>query len=115
LPFLNIVYVKNTGSAFGMLKSMGNIFFILFTILALSILIMLFIRDKKNKLIYSLLIAGAMGNLSDRILYGYVIDFIDLYYRSFHWPAFNVADSSLTTGIILLIYKTFSKERLPLN
>lgn len=95
-----------------MFKFLGSTFFILFTILAISILIFFFLRDKQNKLVYSLLIAGALGNLLDRILYGYVIDFIDLYYQSFHWPAFNIADSSLTIGIILFIYKTFFVKKL---
>lgn len=112
LPFLNIVYVKNPGSAFGMFKFLGNTFFIIFTILAISILIFFFLRDKQNKLIYSLLIAGALGNLLDRILYGYVVDFIDFYYQSFHWPAFNIADSSLTIGIILFVYKAFLVKKL---
>jgi signal peptidase II len=85
---------------------MGKMFFILFTLLAIFLLVILFLKDKENKHIYSLLIAGALGNLMDRIQYGYVIDFIDIFIGKFHWPAFNIADISLTIGIFLLIYKT---------
>lgn len=111
LPFLNIVYVENRGSAFGLFKFLGNDFFIIFTLLALFVLFFLFIRDRHNKFIYSLLIAGALGNLFDRIQYGYVIDFIDIFIGRFHWPAFNIADSALTVGLFLIIYKSLKTAR----
>ncbi len=111
LPFFNIVYVENIGSAFGMFKGLGNTFFIIIALLAMALISALIIRDKDNRLIFSLILGGAAGNLMDRIIHGYVIDFLDVYAGKFHWPAFNVADSALTIGIALLICKTFFNFR----
>lgn len=107
LPFFNIVYVENTGSAFGMFKSLGNIFFIIVAVLAMVFVTVLIIKDRDNRLSFSLILGGAAGNLIDRIIRGYVIDFLDLYAGRFHWPAFNVADSALTIGIFLLALRLF--------
>lgn len=103
--FFNIVYAENTGSAFGMFKSFGSLFFVIVStsaVIALSIMIM---KDAGNRISYSLLLGGAAGNLLDRFLRGYVIDFLDVFAGTHHWPAFNVADSALSLGIILLLYK----------
>jgi signal peptidase II len=62
-------------------------------------------KDAGNRISYSLLLGGAAGNLLDRFLRGYVIDFLDVFAGTHHWPAFNVADSALSLGIILLLYK----------
>ncbi|MCX8031295.1 MAG: signal peptidase II [Thermodesulfovibrionales bacterium] len=105
LPFLSIVYAENLGSAFGMFKTMGSSFFIILTFIA--ILFIGYLMVKENSLIYSIILGGAIGNLIDRVIYGYVIDFIDFHIGTFHWPAFNFADSALTVGILLLLYKTF--------
>ncbi len=107
LPFFNIVYVENIGSAFGMFKSMGSLFFIIFSLLAIVFITYLLIKEVFNRFIYAIILGGAIGNLIDRVIYGYVIDFLDFYVGSFHWPAFNIADSALTIGIFLLLYKTF--------
>lgn len=107
LPFFNIVYVENIGSAFGMFKSLGNVFFIIVAALAMVFVSILIIKDKDNRLSFSLILGGAAGNLIDRIVRGYVIDFLDVYIDRFHWPAFNVADSALTVGILLLAFKLF--------
>ncbi len=107
LPFFNIVYVENVGSAFGMFKSLGNFFFVAVAAMAIIFVSILIIKDKDNRLGFSLILGGAAGNLADRIIYGYVIDFLDVYVGRFHWPAFNVADSALTIGIFLLLIKTF--------
>lgn len=107
LPFFNIVYVENIGSAFGMFKSLGNIFFIAVAALTMVFVTVLIIKDKDNRLSFSLILGGATGNLTDRIIRGYVIDFLDVYAGRYHWPAFNVADSALTIGIFLLLIKTF--------
>lgn len=106
LPFFNIVYVENTGSAFGMFKSIGNVFFVAVAAMAIVFVSILIIRDKDNRLSFSLILGGAAGNLTDRLIYGYVIDFLDVYVGRYHWPAFNVADSALTIGILLLMIKT---------
>ncbi|MAG91049.1 signal peptidase II [Candidatus Woesearchaeota archaeon] len=105
---LHLTYVTNTGSAFGLFKGF-NLFFVIFSIIVI-IAIFYFINKIKNneKLIqYSvgLLLAGTIGNLIDRILHGSVIDFID--FRI--WPVFNIADSSITIGVILLIILLWEK------
>lgn len=107
LPFFNIVYVENIGSAFGMLKSLGNVFFITVAALAMVFVSILIMKDKDNRLGFSLILGGAAGNLTDRIIHGYVIDFLDVYAGRYHWPAFNVADSALTIGILLMMIKMF--------
>jgi signal peptidase II len=106
-PFFNIVYVENTGSAFGMFKNLGNAFFITIAILATIAVTFLIVRDSNNRVSFSLILGGAMGNLADRIVYGYVVDFLDLHAGKYHWPAFNIADSALTVGIVLLLTKSF--------
>ncbi len=109
LPFLNLVYVENTGSAFGMFKFLGSGFFIFIALVTIGILVYMYFKDSKNWLVYSLIISGALGNIIDRLIYGYVIDFIDLHIGSFHWPAFNVADSAISIGIVLFLYKILKK------
>jgi signal peptidase II len=58
----------------------------------------------------SLILGGAIGNLIDRLIFGYVIDFLDVYYQSYHWPAFNIADSAICIGAVLLILDSFKKK-----
>ena len=108
--FFHLTHVHNTGAAFGIFARAGDHarapFFILTTLGAL-ILLAYFVAhtDKTEKLVLAglaLIIGGACGNLTDRLLYGYVIDFIDWHVGSFHWPAFNIADSGITVGIIIL-------------
>jgi len=109
--FFNIVCVLNTGSAFGMFKSLGNLFFIIITLSAMVLLILLIIKDGHNRVPFALILGGAAGNLADRIISGHVIDFLDFYAGSHHWPAFNVADSALTIGISLLLIKTVFEKK----
>lgn len=106
LPFFNIVYAENTGSAFGMFKALGSSFFIIISAIAVIVLSALVMKDISNRTAFALLLGGAAGNLIDRLLHGYVIDFLDVYVRTWHWPAFNVADSALTVGIVLLLLTT---------
>jgi signal peptidase II len=105
-PFLHIVHVRNTGAAFGMFKTLGRTFFIILSVFAIIFIIHLLAKRTYNAFGLALILGGALGNLIDRIFYGKVVDFIDLSIGSYHWPAFNVADSSLTIGIavILLTY-----------
>jgi len=110
MPFLNFVLVHNTGAAFGFLSSAGgwqNIFFIIVALAAcVFILWMSWRLEGKDKLLaiaLMLVLGGAVGNLVDRLIHGYVIDFIDVYYGTWHWPAFNVADSAITIGAALLL------------
>lgn len=102
LPFLQIVHIRNVGAAFGLFRGFGNITFIIISIVAIIAVFYLLIKDKKDRISYSLILGGATGNLIDRIIYGNVTDFIDIYAGRFHWPAFNIADSALTIGISLM-------------
>ncbi len=110
LPFFNIVYVENIGSAFGMFKSLGNIFFVIIALSAVIVVSYLIVKDSMNRLGLSMILGGAAGNLMDRLIYGYVIDFLDIYIGNYHWPAFNIADSALTGGIFILFVKTIFQD-----
>jgi signal peptidase II len=109
--FLNLVYVKNYGSAFGLL---ANQTFLLITITIASLLIIsLLLRYLSPATTLSivsigLILGGAIGNLIDRLRFGWVTDFIDIHLQNlFHWPAFNLADASITIGICLFIYSLY--------
>lgn len=108
-PFFNLVYVENKGTVFGMFKEIGSVFFIPAGLIVTLFLIYLCFKDPKNQIIYSLIIAGALGNIIDRLIYGHVIDFIDLHAGGIHWPAFNIADMAITLGIVLFIYRSLKK------
>ncbi len=105
LPFLNIVHVENKGAAFGVLSNLSNNVFIFISFIAIIVIIFYLSRIPKGLELFSLslVLGGAAGNLIDRIKIGKVIDFIDFFINEWHWPAFNVADSALTVGIILFI------------
>jgi signal peptidase II len=103
--FFNIVYVTNTGAAFSMFANTGEIGSIFFKVITVLVLILLFFNLYKapNKDVYltvatGLVTGGALGNFIDRIKMGKVIDFLDFYLGSYHFPAFNVADSAITVG-----------------
>lgn len=102
-PFLHIVHVRNTGAAFGMFKTLGSTFFILLSGFAIIFITYLLAKRTYNTFGLSLILGGAIGNIIDRIAYGKVVDFIDFSVGHFHWPAFNVADSSLTIGIAVIL------------
>jgi signal peptidase II len=109
-PFLNLVLVHNTGAAFGFLSGAGgwqNVFFIIIALAASIFMLWMYWRlsaqDKLLATALMLVLGGALGNLLDRLIHGYVIDFIDVYYGTWHWPAFNVADSTITIGAVLLV------------
>lgn len=110
LPVLHLVNVKNVGAAFGLFKGLGNIFFIALSFAAIAVISFLLIREKDGSLSLSLILAGAAGNLIDRLIYGYVRDFIDFSVGTYHWPAFNVADSALTIGITILVLTALFKR-----
>ncbi len=108
--FFDIVHVRNPGAAFGFLAGVSPVFrsvFFLSVTLAAIILILHYLRASGNdepSLVISLalILAGAGGNLIDRIRFGEVVDFLDIYVGIHHWPAFNVADAAITTGASLL-------------
>jgi signal peptidase II len=103
LPFLHLVFVTNKGAAFGMFRNIGGSFFIAASVIAIIFVVFLLIRGKEDRIGLSLILGGAIGNLIDRILYGQVIDFIDLSIGKYHWPAFNIADSALSVGVTIIL------------
>ena len=109
--FINLDLVWNTGIGFGLLSSNSSIIYNSITGLIVIILIILvFMIIKSNlfeKILYSIILGGALGNVYDRIVYFAVPDFIDIHYQRFHWFTFNIADIFITTGIFLLIIKEF--------
>jgi signal peptidase II len=110
--FFSLTYVRNTGAAFGIFAGSHEAFrlpfLILVSVLALGFVVVMLkrLRDEEIGLItaLSLIIGGAIGNLVDRVLYGEVIDFLDFYWSNYHWPAFNVADSCITIGVLITLY-----------
>ena len=114
LPYFNLTYVHNTGAAFSFLSDAGGWQRWFFAALAAIISVVLSVwlaRLQKNETLLavslSLILGGAVGNLIDRLVYGYVIDFLDVYYQAWHWPAFNIADSAITLGVALLLAESF--------
>ncbi len=108
--FFNLTYVTNTGAAFGFMaghEGWRHLFFQSISILALGGLVYLYrVARSQSKLLFwgcSLVFGGALGNLIDRIRHKYVTDFLDFYVGSYHWPAFNAADSAITIGALCLI------------
>lgn len=108
--WLNWTLAHNYGAAFSFLSDAGGWQRWFFTILASAVTLVLLVwlfrlkRDEwRTGLSLSLIIGGAIGNLIDRIRLGYVVDFIDVYYKGYHWPAFNVADSAIVGGIIVML------------
>lgn len=110
LPFLHLVHIRNTGAAFGMFKNFGSSFFILLSIVAIIIVLSLLKKGTYSRFGLSLVLGGALGNLIDRIRFGKVVDFIDFSIGDFHWPAFNVADSSLTIGMSVIFFLILIKK-----
>lgn len=104
--FLRFTYLQNTGVSFGLFKG-NNLFFIVFSIIALAYFIYLFVVEKEFEMQYSLVIAGVIGNVIDRIHLGYVVDFVDI--GSF--PVFNVADSCISIGVIWIILILLIKNK----
>jgi signal peptidase II len=107
--FFNITYVRNPGAAFGILQGRQYLLVVVSIIASLVLIVMLFREDEKKKallLSLSLILGGTLGNLIDRLRFGYVIDFLDFYITlgtERHFPSFNVADSAITCGVTLLI------------
>lgn len=111
LPFFNLVCVLNTGVSFGMFAGMENgakILLVLTTAILFFIYYLMYNeKDLWTKYGYSIVISGAFGNIIDRFLHRGVIDFLDFYYKNFHYPAFNVADSLVFIGVCLIIFRQF--------
>lgn len=104
LPFFQLVNVRNTGAAFGLFRTLGNGFFIALSFLAIAFIVYLIVQGKESRTGLVLVLSGAVGNLIDRIFFSYVRDFLDFHAGGYHWPAFNVADSCLSVGIVFLLF-----------
>ena len=115
----NLTYVRNTGGAFGLFAGAAEnirtpLFLLLPTLACIWLTWLIWVYQKKcllSGMIYSLILAGAVGNLIDRFAYGYVVDFLDFYWGDSHFPAFNIADSSISVGAFLLIVELLIQKR----
>lgn len=109
-PFLKFSLAFNTGAAFSFLSDAGgwqNLFFVavafVVSVVILGMIRRLGANDTQVAVALMLVLGGAAGNVIDRVRFGYVVDFIDVYYRAWHWPTFNIADSAITIGAVLLV------------
>ena len=110
--FFNLVYVMNPGAAFGFLANMSEtfryVFFIGITVVIMLCIIYYIVKSKQQNMLMvislTLIFGGAVGNLIDRIRFGAVVDFLDVYIGTAHWPAFNVADSAISVGAVLMVW-----------
>ena len=107
--YINIDLIWNIGIGFGLFSTDSSLLYNLVTTLIATIIIFLIylltISDRIDKLIYSIIVGGALGNFYDRMIYKAVPDFIDLHYGDFHWFTFNLADIFITVGIVTYIFK----------
>jgi signal peptidase II len=108
LPFFNLTFIVNYGFAFGFLNnpSLNQIIVILiiFSIIAYFLYLLIKTQDQFFRFSLILVLSGAIGNFIDRVFHGFVIDFIDIHIGNYHWPAFNLADSSITIGFFLIMF-----------
>lgn len=118
LPVFNFTYVHNYGAAFSFLSEAGGWQKYFFSTIAVTISVLLIYWLKKlpatNKLLcsaYALVLAGAIGNLIDRLVHGYVIDFLHVYYQQYDFPVFNIADVAISIGAALLLLDAFFEQK----
>jgi signal peptidase II len=117
LPVFNLTLVFNEGAAFSFLSDAGGWqrwFFVgLASVISLGLLVWL-LRLKANERLtgvaLAMILGGALGNLVDRVRMGKVVDFLDFYWQSWHWPAFNLADSAITIGVILMFWASWKSS-----
>ena len=116
--FFNITYVRNTGVAFGIFSSVSSpaksVLLSAFTALAAALVTVYAVRTPvRNRLLQlalGFILGGALGNLYDRLAYGYVVDFLEFYVGNYHWPSFNIADSAISIGVVLLSIEVIRNE-----
>lgn len=120
-PFFDLVFVFNRGAAFNFLSQAGGWQRWFFVVLALAIsawIIVMLKRHADEKLLpaaLALILGGALGNVIDRLNHGAVVDFLSFHIADYYWPAFNVADSSISVGVVLMLWQQLrqGKEKLP--
>lgn len=118
--FFNLTHIRNRGAIFGFFSHSGSQFlYVMLTLAslaALAFVIFYFFKtptsERLMKISLSLILAGALGNLIDRIFRGYVIDFLDFYVKKWHWPSFNLSDASITIGAFFIIFIFFFRKGL---
>jgi len=113
---LDIVYFRNTGSAFGIMRGASSLKTVLMTLLTIGAIIFIAFlahrsRDAFQAIAASLISGGALGNLIDRLIGGSVVDFIDVHIGAYHWPAFNLADSAISIGVIASLILMYTKDK----
>ena len=119
--FFNLTHIRNSGVAFGLFASQQSeykalMFIAISTIAIMAILVIFHQTPKEKKMVQTgliLIFSGAIGNLIDRSIHGEVIDFVDFYVNGYHFPAFNIADSCITTGVALMVVDLFCGESRP--
>jgi signal peptidase II len=111
MPFFDFTLLYNEGAAFSFLSNQGGWqrwFFILLALGVVAVMLGWISRLKREEkwtaVALALIVGGALGNVIDRILFGHVIDFIHLHYEKFYWPAFNIADSAIFVGVVIMLY-----------
>lgn len=115
--FFQFTLVHNRGAAFGVGSNWSTPFFLIFSVVALGVVCSLFFQlkphEKLSAYALAMILGGAFGNIVDRIRLGYVVDFLDVYVQTHHWPVFNIADSFITVGAVLLGIEIFflNKEK----
>lgn len=113
--WFNLVLAHNTGAAFSFLANASGWqrpFFIVLTLTISAVLLWMLKGNHRNRLLavaLALVIGGAFGNLYDRVIHGYVVDFVQWHAAGYYWPAFNIADSAICLGAALLIFDSFRK------
>ena len=116
--FFDITHVRNPGGAFGLMANMGptarTVVFMVISSLAVGLILYFYGKTPRRYALlatgFALIFGGAIGNLIDRFRFGNVVDFLDFYIGSLHWPAFNIADSAITVGIFIFIYHLLFKK-----
>lgn len=114
-PFFDLVLFHNEGAAFSFLAAAGGwqrLFFSTFAVIASGVILYLLRKHPGNRrfcFALGLILGGALGNLYDRVTLGHVVDFLFFHYRNFYWPAFNVADSAIFCGVVLLLWDELKK------
>ncbi len=118
--FFSIVHVRNYGTAFGFMNEgretfFNNVFFIIASVIALILVFYLIVKENPSNRLsligLFLILGGIIGNQGERIYHGYVTDFLDFYIGTYHWPAFNIADSSITVGLTLYFIANYILDK----
>lgn len=113
LPVLDLVHIKNRGAAFGIFHDASPWFRLIFFGVVTIVCVYLLVywlgttpkEDRWQRFALALILGGALGNLKDRVFFGQVTDFVRVYYQDWSWPAFNVADSAISVGVVIIILR----------